>query len=90
MSASLNKKYSWEKKKKEQTPHQHQTPRPEEEILRTSSPTLIGFPPQPGKSTLSPALTDGDTTFPALSRAPGPTAITVASGSGVDVDDEGK
>src|SRR6266404_8154375 len=31
MSASLNKKYSWEKKKKEQTPHQHQTPRPEDD-----------------------------------------------------------
>ena len=52
-----------------------------------SSPSLIEFPPHPGRRTLSPALTAVGTTFPSLSGAPGPTAITVASGSGLDVDD---
>lgn len=56
----------------------------------TSSPTLIGFPPHPGSRTRSPGFTDVGTTLPSLSGAPGPTAITVASGSGVLVVDDGR
>lgn len=56
----------------------------------TSSPTLIGLPPQPGKSTRSPAFTVVGTTLPSLFGAPGPTAITVASGSGLFVALDGK
>jgi hypothetical protein len=50
----------------------------------------MAFPPHPGKSTLSPALTDTGTIDPSLLGAPGPTAITVASGSGLEVADEGR
>jgi hypothetical protein len=50
----------------------------------------MAFPPQPGKSTRSPACTDMETIFPSLSVAPGPTAMTVASGNGVFVDDVGR
>ena len=57
---------------------------------RTSSPTLIALPPQPGNNTRSPALTDVGTTWPSLFGAPGPTAITVASGSGLDVAEVGR
>src|SRR6266851_5876679 len=57
---------------------------------RTSSPNLMVFPPQPGNNTRSPALTDVGTTRPSLSGAPGPTAITVASGSGLDVAEDGR
>lgn|SRR6266702_1132957 len=57
---------------------------------RTSSPTLIELPPQPGSSTRSPALTDVGTTLPSLFGAPGPTAMTVASGRGLDVADVGR
>lgn len=53
----------------------------------TSSPSLMEFPPHPGRRTLSPALTVVGTIFPSLSGAPGPTAITVASGKGFAVDD---
>lgn len=56
----------------------------------TSSPTLIELPPQPGRSTRSPALTDVGTILPSLSGAPGPTAITVASGRGLLVADVGR
>jgi hypothetical protein len=48
------------------------------------------FPPQPGNNTLSPALTEVGTTRPSLLGAPGPTAITVASGRGLDVADVGR
>lgn len=61
-----------------------------EEVKLTSSPTLIGLPPQPGSKTRSPALTDVGTSLPSLSRAPGPTAMTVASGRGLFVADVGK
>jgi hypothetical protein len=64
--------------------------RREKKNQRTSSPTLIALPPQPGNKTLSPALTDVGTTRPSLSGAPGPTAITVASGSGLDVAEVGR
>jgi len=57
---------------------------------RTSSPTLIEFPPQPGRRTLSPTFTVVGTILPSLLGAPGPTAITVASGKGLVVDEEGK
>ena len=59
-------------------------------VKRTSSPTLIAFPPQPGNNTRSPALTEVGTIRPSLSGAPGPTAITVASGSGLDVAEVGR
>lgn len=56
----------------------------------TSSPTLILLPPQPGRRTLSPALTLTGTISPFFGEgAPGPTAMTVASGMVVDVEDEG-
>ncbi len=48
------------------------------------------LPPQLGTKTRSPALTLGGTTFPVLSVMPGPTAMTVASGSEPDVADVGK
>jgi len=56
-------------------------------LALTSSPSLIEFPPHPGRRTLSPVLTVVGTIFPLLSGAPGPTAITVASGKGLVVDD---
>jgi hypothetical protein len=56
---------------------------------RTSSPTLIALPPQPGNKIPSAALTDVRTTRPSLFSTPGPTAMTVASGSGLDVADVG-
>jgi len=56
----------------------------------SSSPSLIEFPPHPGRSTLSPVLTAVGTILPSLSGAPGPTAITVASGKGLLVDDWGR
>lgn len=58
--------------------------------ILTSSPSLIELPPHPGRRTLSPVLTVVGTTFPSLSGAPGPTAITVASGKGLVVDDWGR
>jgi hypothetical protein len=58
--------------------------------VHTSSPTLIALPPQPGRSTRSPDCTDMGTILPSLSVAPGPTAMTVASGSGVFVLDVGR
>jgi hypothetical protein len=57
---------------------------------RTSSPTLKAFPPQPGNKTRSPALTEVGTICPSLFGAPGPTAITVASGRGLDVAEVGR
>ena len=56
----------------------------------TSSPTLIGFPPQPGNKTRSPAWTETGVIAPSLLSTPGPTAITVASGKGEDVAEEGR
>jgi len=56
----------------------------------SSSPTLMEFPPQPGRSTRSPALTLVGTTWPCLLGAPGPTAMTVASGNGLLVAEAGK
>lgn len=58
--------------------------------VQTSSPTLIELPPQPGNSTLSPGLTCVGSILPSLLGAPGPTAITVASGRGLLVADVGK
>lgn len=56
----------------------------------TSSPTLMLLPPQPGNKTLSPAFTLTGTTSPVLGEgAPGPTAMTVASGMVDEVEDEG-
>lgn len=60
------------------------------ETQRTSSPSLIEFPPHPGSSTLSPGLTWVGTILPLLSGAPGPTAITVASGKGLFVAEAGR
>jgi hypothetical protein len=57
---------------------------------RTSSPSLIELPPQPGNSTRSPALTLVGTVSPCLLGAPGPTAMTVASGNGLLVAEDGK
>ena len=57
---------------------------------RTSSPILIELPPQPGSKTLSPALTETGITAPSLFGAPGPTAMTVASGSGEEVAEVGR
>lgn len=57
---------------------------------RTSSPSLIEFPPQPGRSTRSPVLTAVGTMTPSLFGAPGPTAMTVASGKGLLVADDGR
>jgi hypothetical protein len=56
----------------------------------TSSPTLIGDPPHPGNKTLSPTFTDTACKTPSLFGAPGPTAMTVASGSGDEVAEEGR
>ena len=56
----------------------------------TSSPSFIEFPPQLGNRTRSPIFTDTGCTTPSLSGAPGPMAITVASGSGEEVDEEGR
>ena len=56
----------------------------------TSSPTLIGDPPHPGNKTLSPTFTETACKTPSLFGAPGPTAMTVASGSGEAVADEGR
>ena len=64
--------------------------RSSETRVLTSSPTLIALPPQPGSSTRSPAFTAVGTTLPSLSGAPGPTAITVASGRGFDVAEVGR
>jgi hypothetical protein len=69
------------KKKENEAPRREQ---------RTSSPNLMAFPPQPGNNTRSPVLTDVGTTRPSLSGAPGPTAITVASGRGFDVAEDGR
>ena len=56
----------------------------------TSSPTLILLPPHPGNNTRSPSFTETGTTSPVFEEgAPGPTAMTVASGMVVVVDEEG-
>lgn len=48
-------------------------------------------PPHPGSKTLSPAFTEFGIVFPVfVSLIPGPVAITVASGRGDAVEDEGK
>jgi hypothetical protein len=65
-------------------------PIPKRKFVRTSSPTLIGFPPHPGNRTRSPAFTLVGTTFPSLFGAPGPTAMTIASGSGLLVAEDGR
>lgn len=41
------------------------------------SPSLTWVPPKSGKRTLSPSLTETGIRFPALSLAPGPTAMTL-------------
>ena len=89
ISESLKRKYSYEVKKppRKSTLLTHEN---ENKKGRTSSPTLIVFPPQPGNKTLSPALTAVGTIRPSLFGAPGPTAITVASGSGLDVAELGR
>ena len=51
---------------------------------------MIEFPPQPGNNTLSPGFTLIGNTLPSFVVAPGPTAMTVASGRGPFVDEEGK
>lgn len=56
----------------------------------SSSPTLIELPPQLGRSTLSPDLTEVGTIFPSLSGAPGPVAMTLASGRGEEAAEEGR
>jgi hypothetical protein len=50
----------------------------------------MAFPPQPGNNTRSPALTLVGVMRPSLSAAPGPTAITVASGRGLEVAEDGR
>lgn len=60
------------------------------DVPRTSSPNLMLLPPQPGKRTLSPAWTVVATILPSLFGAPGPTAMTVASGSGEEVAEVGR
>ena len=47
------------------------------------------LPPHEGRSTLSPGFTLVGTTWPSLLGAPGPAAITEASGSGVEEGEEG-
>ena len=59
-------------------------------VQLTSSPTLIELPPQPGSRTRSPTLTLTGVTTPSLLGAPGPTAMTVASGRGFAVAEEGR
>lgn len=56
----------------------------------TSSPTLMLCPPQLGRRTLSPTLTETGWTAPSLLGAPGPVAMTLASGRGELVADEGR
>ena len=89
ISASLKRKYSYQKKKRNPSNPLNKI-KGKKNKQRTSSPTFIALPPQPGNKTLSPALTDVGTTRPSLSGAPGPTAITVASGSGLDVAEVGR
>lgn len=59
-------------------------------VVLTSSPTLTGTPPNPGRTTRSPALTVTGTTTPSRLGAPGPTARTRASGGGAEVEAEGR
>lgn len=89
ISESRNRWYSYTAQPSQLTPHNIQQSNAKEYTL-TSSPTLIGFPPHPGRRTRSPGFTDVGTTLPSLSGAPGPTAITVASGNGVLVVDDGR
>lgn len=89
ISESRNRWYSYTAQPSQLTPHNIQQSNAKENTL-TSSPTLIGFPPHPGRRTRSPGFTDVGTTLPSLSGAPGPTAITVASGNGVLVVDDGR
>lgn len=56
----------------------------------TSSPTFIELPPHPGSNTRSPAFTAVGTMSPFLLGAPGPTAMTVASGRGLFVTEVGR
>ena len=56
----------------------------------SSSPTLIVWPPKLGRRTLSPVFTLVGIAFPFLSLAPGPTAMTCASGLFFSVADVGK
>lgn len=56
----------------------------------SSSPTLIVWPPKLGRRTLSPVFTLVGIAFPFLSLAPGPTAMTCASGLFFSVADAGK
>lgn len=86
ISESLNKKYSWKKGKPDQCGGQKKG----ENKPHTSSPTLIEFPPHPGRRTRSPALTTVGMTTPSLLGAPGPTAMTVASGRGLLVAEVGR
>jgi len=51
---------------------------------------LIELPPHDGSRTLSPGLTFIGTTLPSFPGAPGPAAITEASGSGDEAEDEGR
>jgi hypothetical protein len=55
-----------------------------------SSPTLMGTPPNAGRTTRSPSLTLTGLTWPSLPGAPGPTARTVPSGGGPWVAAEGR
>lgn len=50
----------------------------------------MGFPPHPGSRTRSPAFTLTGTIVPFEFGAPGPTAITVASGRGLEVAEDGR
>lgn len=70
-------------------PLQSLFPSPAPHTPLTSSPTLIGEPPQLGRRTRSPSLTEQGTTLPSW-VAPGPTAMTVASGRGDWVAVEGR
>lgn len=61
-----------------------------EEGQLTSSPTLMALPPHPGNKTRSPTVTLTGVITPSLFGAPGPTAMTVASGRGDWVAEEGR
>lgn len=56
----------------------------------TSSPTLTGTPPNAGRTTRSPSLSETGAIEPSLRGAPGPTARTVPSGGGACEAAEGR
>lgn len=70
-------------------PLSHRNPPPGTRQL-TSSPTLTGSPPNPGRTTRSPSLTEGAIRSPLRPWTPGPTARTRPSGGGGPAAAEGR